>query len=197
MRFIASFMMIMLIATLTGCGSGGGDSATNSAPGDSSDTVVTDPGGTGGSGSVTTGVDDIRADMLAAINQARSVGRICGSASYVATTPVTWNDKIATAAFKHSSDMAAKGFLSHTGSDNSLPGDRLVREGYVWSKYGENVAVGYTSVAAVVQAWLGSEGHCRNIMSPAFDEIGAAYANGAYQSSPSTTFWTLDLASAK
>jgi uncharacterized protein YkwD len=197
MRFVASIMVILYFAALTGCGSGGSGSgsATDAAPSNNTDNVATGPGDTAGSATGTTGVDDIRDDMLTAINQARSVGRMCGTVSYGAAAPVTWNDKIATAAFKHSNDMAANGFLSHTGSDGSLTGDRLVRDGYVWSIYGENIAVGYSSVAAVVQGWLGSEDHCANIMNPAFHEIGAAYAKGAYQSSPSKTFWTLDLAS--
>jgi uncharacterized protein YkwD len=45
-----------------------------------------------------------------------------------------------------------------------------------------------------MQGWLGSEGHCRNIMNPAFEEFGAAWAAGQYQGNPSARFWTFDLA---
>lgn len=38
-------------------------------------------------------------------------------------------------------------------------------------------------------------GHCRNIMNPDFEEIGAAYAEGAYLGNPAALYWTFDLAS--
>jgi uncharacterized protein YkwD len=98
------------------------------------------------------------------------------------------------AAYLHSSDMAVNQFFSHTGSDGSSPGDRITREGYAWRTYGENIAVGYPTVSAVLQGWLGSDGHCRNIMNPAFREIGAAYAEGPYPGNPSAPYWTFDLA---
>src|SRR3990172_6631535 len=108
--------------------------------------------------------------------------------------PVAWNDSLAIAAYLHSEDMATNQFFSHTGSDGSSPGDRITREGYAWWTYGENIAVGYPTVSAVMQGWLGSDGHCRNIMNPAFREIGAAYAEGPYLGNPSAPYWTFDLA---
>src|SRR4030067_605973 len=79
-------------------------------------------------------------------------------------------------------------------SGHGGPGDRFAREGYAWRTYGENIAVGYPTVSAVMQGWLGSDGHCRNIMNPAFREIGAAYAEGPYLGNPSAPYWTFDLA---
>jgi uncharacterized protein YkwD len=111
---------------------------------------------------------------------------------YSATSPITWNDKIAAAALRHSNDMVANNFFSHTGSDGTSAGDRLTQAGYVWNAYGENLAVGH-STAAVVQAWLGSEGHCRNIMNPAYAEIGAGIVDGTYNGFTSMRYWTLDL----
>ena len=61
------------------------------------------------------------------------------------------------------------------------------------SKSGENIAAGYSTVLSVMEGWLKSPGHCANIMSPYFREIGAAKAvnlNSTYH-----TYWTLDLAS--
>jgi uncharacterized protein YkwD len=131
---------------------------------------------------------------LDTVNQARSVDRMCGSTSYPVAPPVAWNDTLAMAAFLHSSDMAVNQFFSHTGSDGSSPGDRITREGYDWWTYGENIAVNYPTVSAVMEGWLASEGHCRNIMSSTFQEIGAAYAEGPYLGTPSAPYWTFDLA---
>ncbi|MDH3238519.1 MAG: CAP domain-containing protein, partial [Deltaproteobacteria bacterium] len=71
---------------------------------------------------------------------------------------------------------------------------RITRQGYQWWTYGENIAVGYQTVSAVMQAWLDSEGHCRNIMNPAFAEIGAAFAEGQSLGNPAAPYWTFDLA---
>ncbi|GAB7026389.1 hypothetical protein JCM15764A_16370 [Geotalea toluenoxydans] len=131
--------------------------------------------------------------MVAAINQARLSGMTCGATYYGPTTAITWNDRIGSAASRHSNDMAARDFFSHTGSDGSSAGDRLTQAGYIWSTYGENIAVGYSTPAAVVQAWLNSEGHCRNIMNPAYLEIGAGVATGTYRGVPSMDYWTLNL----
>jgi uncharacterized protein YkwD len=90
--------------------------------------------------------------------------------------------------------MATNRFLDHTGSDGSTPGERITREGYPWVAYGENIAVGYPTVSAVIQGWLLSEGHCRNIMTREFTEIGAGYAIGQYSGNPAARYWTFDLA---
>jgi uncharacterized protein YkwD len=140
------------------------------------------------------GVVDIRDEFLAAVNQARSVNQICGSTPFGPAPPVSWSDDLAMAAYLHSVDMATHPFFSHTGSDGSSPGDRITREGYRWTAYGENIAVNYPTVEAVMQGWLGSEDHCRNIMNPAFTEIGAGYAIGQYSGNPAARYWTFDLA---
>lgn len=172
----------LLLAALSGCG--GGDSGTGSS--------TTPPSIPPGSG--IPGIDSIRQEFLDAVNQARSAGRVCGNASYPAAPPVKWNDALAMAAYLHSEDMATNGFFSHTGSDGSSPGDRITREGYAWRTYGENIAVNYRTVTTVLPGWLGSDGHCRNIMNSSFTEIGAAYAEGPYGGDPSARYWTLDLA---
>jgi uncharacterized protein YkwD len=140
------------------------------------------------------GVADIRDEFLATVNQARSVNQVCGSTPYAPAPPVSWSENLAMAAYLHSEDMALNNFFSHTGSDGSSPGDRISRQGYVWRTYGENIAVGYPTVSSVIQGWLGSEGHCRNLMDPDFTEIGAGYAIGPYGGNPAARYWTFDLA---
>jgi uncharacterized protein YkwD len=98
------------------------------------------------------------------------------------------------AAYLHSEDMALNNFFSHTGSDGSSAGQRISRQGYPWSTYGENIAVGYPTVSSVIQGWLGSEGHCRNLMDPDFTETGAGYAVGPFGGNPAARYWTFDLA---
>lgn len=117
--------------------------------------------------------------LLDLVNKVRATGTQCGSTFYPPTTPITWNNTLAQAAQKHSDYMDSKNDLNHTGANGSNPGERITAEGYQWSTYGENIAVGYPTEEAVIQGWLESEGHCKNIMNPDFKEMGIA-TKGAY-----------------
>jgi uncharacterized protein YkwD len=181
----SAILCAVVLALLSGCGGGDSETVSPSTP----------PPGNPGPGTGIPGIDSIRQEFLDAVNQARSEDRMCGTTPFSAAPPVAWSDLLAMAAYLHSEDMATNQFFSHTGSDGSTPGDRIDREGYDWWTYGENIAVGYPTVSAVMQGWLGSDGHCRNIMNPAFGEIGAAYAEGPYLGTPSAPYWTSDLAS--
>ncbi len=64
--------------------------------------------------------------------------------------------------------MKTNNYFSHTGLNGSTAGQRITAAGYTWSAYGENIANGYSSEQAVINGWLGSEGHCKNIMSAEF-----------------------------
>ncbi|TBL31668.1 CAP domain-containing protein [Verrucosispora sp. SN26_14.1] len=92
------------------------------------------------------------------------------------------DDKLMTAAQRHSQDQADTQNMSHTGSDGSNPGTRLDRVDYTWRTYGENVAWNQRTPAAVMDAWMNSEGHRANILNCAFTEIGVGVAssNGPY-----------------
>jgi uncharacterized protein YkwD len=166
--------------------------------GEGGDGNVIDPGGTVIPPQVGNdpdpGVADIREAFLAAVNEARSVGRTCGTTPYGPAPPVAWSETLAMAAYLHSEDMVLNAFFSHTGADGSTPGQRITRQGYPWRTYGENIAVGYPTVSSVLQGWLGSEGHCRNMMDPDFTEIGAGYAVGPFGGNPAARHWTFDLA---
>jgi uncharacterized protein YkwD len=49
---------------------------------------------------------------------------------------------------------------------------RISAAGYVWRSAGENIATGYSTPRGVVNAWMASTGHCQNILSPRFREVG-------------------------
>jgi uncharacterized protein YkwD len=84
------------------------------------------------------------------------------------------------AATEHTADMAASGQLSHTGSDGSTPTQRAAAHGYR-GPVGENIARGYANTLAVMQAWLGSEGHHANIVNCDFRSLGVGHlADGGW-----------------
>ncbi|MEX2366451.1 MAG: CAP domain-containing protein [Pseudohongiellaceae bacterium] len=66
--------------------------------------------------------------------------------------------------------------------------DRVTATGYTWSAVGENIAAGYSSVEEVMQGWLKSPGHCRNIMSDQFSEFGVSRVDVSDADFPS--YWT-------
>jgi uncharacterized protein YkwD len=132
-------------------------------------------------------------DLMNAINAARATARSCGSQSYAATTPLAWNDTLLAAAAAHSQDMAQNNYFEHNSQNGTTFDKRITSAGYNWSAAGENIAAGYRTVNDVMQGWLKSEGHCQNIMSPSFKEVGVACAKGA-TSSAFSSYWTMDLA---
>lgn len=123
-------------------------------------------------------------EMLAAVNTARAESRNCGDSFRVAVDKLSWSCQLQEAAIKHSEDMSGHNFFSHTGSDGSSAAGRATRAGYDWSYVGENIAGGQRSVEEVMRGWLASPGHCLNIMSPNYTELGFGYstnANSDYQ----------------
>ncbi len=119
--------------------------------------------------------------MLDAVNAARAQGQTCGNQVYPPAPPLVWNDRLTAAAEAHSADMARNDYFDHTGRDGSQPGDRVTRAGYSWRIVGENIARYQSSVGEVVDAWVESPSHCRNLMDSRYAELGASERD---------TYWT-------
>ncbi len=80
------------------------------------------------------------------------------------------------AAEGHSNDMAVNDFFSHTGSNGSSPGDRMLAAGYPgFTHWAENIAAGYSTPAIVMNAWMNSAGHRANILNCTLEEIGVGH----------------------
>lgn len=87
------------------------------------------------------------------------------------------DDRLREAALAHSSDMAERDYLSHVSPEGDGPGDRAAAAGYQrWS--GENIARGYATAEDVVDGWMDSEGHRKNILSCDSAAIGVGVAEG-------------------
>ena len=119
--------------------------------------------------------EEFEDEVLVLVNEARAQARTCGNESFGATGPLTMEARLRCAARVHSLDMAMRGFFDHTNPDGLSPFDRMELAGYEYRAAGENIAAGQTTPEQVVQGWLDSPGHCRNIMSPDFEEIGVGY----------------------
>lgn len=130
------------------------------------------------------------AEVLRLTNAARSQARTCGGQSMPAAPPLTWNGRLGYAARAHSRDMAKRGYFSHTSADGTAFSTRISQTGYHWSAVGENIAAGYPTPAAVVDGWVHSPGHCVNLMSRSFTQLGVGFASGGHYG----TYWTQDFA---
>jgi uncharacterized protein YkwD len=129
-------------------------------------------------------------EILTYINQARSKPCQCGTTVYPSVPALTLDTQLNAASDKFAVDLATYNYFSHTGRDGSLPWDRMTREGYIWRAAGENIAAGYTTTRAVVDGWLKSPGHCTNIMSANFKNVGVGYGYSA--SSTYKQYWVTD-----
>lgn len=93
--------------------------------------------------------------------------------------PLAWDDRLARSAQGHAADLAARNVLQHV-VDGVTPLDRALAEGYPAANLGENLfrvspAPPDLSLAdEMVAAWMDSPGHCANILSPDFTQMGVA-----------------------
>ncbi|MBF2017756.1 MAG: CAP domain-containing protein [Rivularia sp. T60_A2020_040] len=126
-------------------------------------------------------------EVIQLVNRARSQGRVCGNRRFGAARLLSANGSLNRAALVHSSDMAARRQISHTGSNGSTLGQRATQAGYQWRGIAENVASGQRTSTEVVQAWLKSPGHCANIMSPNYNEGGVSAVRGR----DGQIYWTM------
>ncbi len=118
-------------------------------------------------------------DLLAMVNQLRQEGCRCGRKRMAPVGPLRLSSKLNKAAQVHANDMERNQFFNHKGTDGSQVSDRATRVGYRWSNIGENISWNYPGVKATFEGWKKSKGHCENMMSPDFKEMGAA-RSGAY-----------------
>ncbi|MET0983931.1 MAG: CAP domain-containing protein [Steroidobacteraceae bacterium] len=118
----------------------------------------------------------IRLEALHLVNQARAQKRRCGTRSLAAAPALQLNAKLNRAAEQHARNMAQHRKLQHEGFDGSTPAQRATAAGYSWRNVGENIAAGPATAGEVVAMWLKSPGHCANIMSPEFTQMGLAFA---------------------
>ena len=133
----------------------------------------------------------VLARAYALINLARDNARACGSESFQAAPPLAVSATLERTAALHAEDMARWNYFEHTGRDGSAPRDRLARAGYAARLTGENIAFGPDSAEEVVAGWLGSPGHCANLMNARFSAMGLAFS---VEPRKHAVYWVLDQA---
>ncbi len=126
--------------------------------------------------------------VLNLVDDQRRLGADCGEeGSFPPTAPLVMSGALRCAARAHAMDMSERDFFDHVNPDGDGPVERIERAGYVWSAAGENIAAGAPTPEMVMMLWMASDGHCTNIMSDAYTDIGVGYYEGDSQYSPAWT----------
>ncbi|MEW2359439.1 CAP domain-containing protein [Spirillospora sp. NPDC029432] len=133
--------------------------------------------GTSGSPGRTASAPSSAAGQVVALTNAERRKKGCSA--------LTIDGRLQNAAQRHSADMVARGYFSHSSPSGKGPGDRITAAGYRWSTYGENIAAGQPTPASVVSSWMNSSGHRANILNCSFKNIGIGLARKG-----GTPYWT-------
>lgn len=91
--------------------------------------------------------------------------------TYHDRSALSFADRLAAYAKSHSEEMAAKGYIFHSTSDEL----REALEGYKWELGGENVGVG-ASLESLEDAFMASSPHRKNILRRVYDHAAVGIA---------------------
>lgn len=158
-------LLLLLLISCSGCET---DLTTGDSPAETPEVVVDAPSPT---------VTALGQAALKLVNEVRQSGCRCGGELMPPVAPLSLHASLTTAARGHSSDQAHLGSMQHAGSDGSNVGIRVTRAGYSWRGVAENVAWNYPTIEAVMEGWLASSGHCKNIMNATFTHMGIGVDN--------------------
>ena len=114
----------------------------------------------------------VRAAILEAVNAARRAERL---------RPLTLDPRLDIAAQKHAEDMRDRHFYGHQAPEGTMPRQRVQAAAYPVRAVGENIAEGQFTVAEVMNGWLQSPDHRKNILESRFTHLGVGLAIGDFQ----------------
>lgn len=116
-------------------------------------------------------------EVLSLVNQERAK---------VGANPLTLNKELSDVATIKSQDMIDKNYFDHNSPTYGSPFDMMNQFGISYSAAGENIAMGQTSPQDVMNSWMNSPGHRKNILSSDFTELGV----GVAKNSNGQLYWT-------
>lgn len=91
--------------------------------------------------------------------------------------PLTLSDELSRVAQAKAQDMKNNNYFSHNSPTYGTPFEMMQSFGVTYRTAGENIAMGYSSPAAVVEGWMNSEGHRANILNSSFTQMGLGYVS--------------------
>ena len=91
--------------------------------------------------------------------------------------PLSINSQLDRAANLHTDEMVQADKMQHQLPGEASLGDRVSATGYDWTRVAENIAAGAKTPEAVVDGWMNSSGHRKNILNPNYTHLGVGYEN--------------------
>lgn len=114
-------------------------------------------------------LERVRERVVSAVNRRRETRGL---------TPLEADPRLHRAAQQHAEAMLREGFYSHVGADGSTVRERLAVAGYEARRAAENIARGLFTAEEVVERWMNSPSHRRNILDARFRHVGVGLAFG-------------------
>lgn len=114
-------------------------------------------------------LERVRAEMLDRVNAAR---RSAGLA------PLQRSPDLDRAAQAHARDLLERGYYDHRSPEGSTPLSRASAAGYTADRIAENLHQRAAPVQAVLDDWLRSPAHRRNLLDPGARDLGVGLAIG-------------------
>lgn len=121
-----------------------------------------------------TAVTDFEQEVIRLVNEIRAENGL---------KALTYDWELARVARYKSQDMKDNGYFAHNSPVYGTPFQMIRNFGISFRSAGENIAKGYATPQAVVNAWMNSSGHRANILNAAYTHIGVGYV-------PSGKYWT-------
>jgi len=124
-----------------------------------------------GGGGDTESVCSSKDEFLLEVNKARAAGNWCSAPM----PPLNINIQLQNTAEAFAKELATNNIQAgHIGADGSDVNTRVNRSGYTGFWTGENTAAGTVGAQQTTQAFVGSNGHCQNLMMDIATEVGLA-----------------------
>ena len=92
--------------------------------------------------------------------------------------PLTISEELSVKARVKSTDMLENNYFSHNSPTYGSPFALMKSLGITYRSAAENIAMGYKTAEAVVNAWMNSPGHRANILSSNYTSMGIGHVDG-------------------
>lgn len=119
-------------------------------------------------------VTDFEQEVIRLVNEIRAENGL---------KALSYDWELARVARYKSQDMKDNGYFAHNSPVYGTPFQMIKNFGISYRSAGENIAKGYASPQAVVNAWMNSSGHRANILNANYTHIGVGYVSGG-------NYWT-------
>ena len=96
------------------------------------------------------------------------------------------NKKLTEAAQSKAEDMIKRDYFSHFGPEGESPWFWIENVGYNYAAASENLAIDCANPKSLVNAWINSPSHAKNILNGYFSDIGIGVADGKIEGRETT-----------